>query len=55
MPTLQLLSLKENAGLINVFLGSTEDLTAADVLGDILIIAINTFKKAKKQTDKISI
>ena len=42
-------------GLINVSMDSIEDLTAVDVLDDILNNAINTTRKNKKQPVKTSI
>ena len=43
-----------NAELINISINSIEDLTAVDVLEDI-INAINTFKKNKKRPDETTI
>ena len=47
-------ALMANAELINISINSIEDLTAVDVLEDI-INAINTFKKNKKRPDETTI
>ena len=43
-----------NAELINISINSIEDLTAVDVLEDIINV-INTFKKNKKRPDETTI
>ena len=47
-------ALMANAELINISINSIEDLTAVDVLEDIINV-INTFKKNKKRPDETTI
>ena len=49
------LSLMANTELRNVSMDSIEDLTAVNVLGDIIINAINIIRKNKKRPDETSI
>ena len=49
------LSLMANTELHNVSMDSIEDLTAVNVLDDIIINAINTIRKNKKRPDETSI
>ena len=44
-----------NTKLNNVSMDSTEDLTAVNVLDDIIVNAINTIRKNKKRPNETSI
>ena len=44
-----------NTELNNVSMDSTEDLTAVNVLDDIIVNVINTIRKNKKRPDETSV